>query len=132
MAKRILVVCVALAVAAMCVSCKQGTTEDAQKDLDGITKIYDGFYSTLESNKGNPEAGVKAAQKYVDEKKGELSVIAKRLNRNPKAIPLIEKFSQEMQEKSRNKGRELGVSYVKYKGELGNMMNEFAKAMGGQ
>ena len=112
-------------------SCKRGTAEDAQKDLNSVMSIYEGYFSVLDQNKANPEAGIKASQEYVNSKKAELASLAARINRNPKAGDLMDKFQSDLTERSSQKGRELAPVYSGFKSDLEQQMRDMATAAGG-
>lgn len=113
-------------------SCSKATTEQAQKDLDRVIGIYDGYYEVLTKNMPNPTAGLKASQEYINVHKKELSDLAKSINKNPKANQLIEKFQADLKDKSYKKGKELGKSYAKYIKDISQQMDQMTKALSGE
>jgi len=125
-----MVVLVGAVILTVC-SCKRGSVEDAQKDLNSVMSIYEGYFSVLDQNKANPEAGIKASQEYVNSKKAELASLAARINRNPRAVDLMDKFQSDLTERSSQKGRELAPVYSGFKSDLEQQMRDMATAAGG-
>lgn len=131
MLKRCTMIVLAGAVILTVCSCKRGSVEDAQKDLNSVMSIYEGYFSVLDQNKASPEAGIKASQEYVNSKKAELASLADRINRNPRAVDLMDKFQSDLTERSSQKGRELAPVYSGFKSDLEQQMRDMATAAGG-